>query len=143
MKVELTIKDDGELRSHIKDCIKGEVTKIAREEIKSVVVGEVLRKVSSNNEDWWRRVVRDEIRAMIKRKFGTIWDSTDKFLEMAREELKETLKEDTLKHLKRSLQSPRMGKRFIEQVAKDAVRDMVLKALDFSGKKLIVFGKER
>ena len=143
MKVELTIKDDRELKAHIRDCIRGEVTKIAREEIKSVVVGEVVRKVSSDNEDWWRRVVRDEIRTMIKRKFGTIWDSTDRFLAIAREELKEILKEDTLKHLKRSFNTPRVREKFIEKVAKESVRDLILKALDFSGEKIVVFGGKR
>lgn len=37
MKVEISIKDDTELRNHIKEVIKGEVVSIARGEIRSII----------------------------------------------------------------------------------------------------------
>lgn len=37
MKVELSIRDDRELRNHIKDVIKGEITSIARGEIDNIL----------------------------------------------------------------------------------------------------------
>ena len=37
MKVELSIKDDKELRDHIKDCVRGVVLGISRKEIKNIL----------------------------------------------------------------------------------------------------------
>ena len=37
MKVELSIRDDRELRAHVKECIRGEVTAIARSEIVNIL----------------------------------------------------------------------------------------------------------
>ena len=46
MKVELSIKDDRELRNLIKDMIRGTVVNIAREEISFVIKDAIMRMIS-------------------------------------------------------------------------------------------------
>jgi len=45
MKVTLNIEQDKELRDYIKDCISGQVKKIVREELMTLVVEEINKKV--------------------------------------------------------------------------------------------------
>ena len=73
MKVELSIKDDKELRNHIKDVIKGEVTSITRSEIRTIIkevfsekYGEV-RELTQNPE----AIIRQEMRELIKKDIAT------------------------------------------------------------------------
>ena len=52
MKVTLDIKDDAELRNYIKDCIKGQVLSIVREEFIEAVKAEITRKIDANSRDF-------------------------------------------------------------------------------------------
>jgi hypothetical protein len=55
MTVTLNINNDTELRSHIKDCIKGQVLAIARSEFTDLTKEEIKKKValiSTNNFDY-------------------------------------------------------------------------------------------
>lgn len=53
MKVTLNIENDVELRAHIKDCIKGQVLSIVREELIAMVKAEFERKIKGTNEKNW------------------------------------------------------------------------------------------
>lgn len=53
MNVTLNIKDDAELRNYIKECIKGQVLSIVREEFIEVVKAEITRKIGTiGNRDF-------------------------------------------------------------------------------------------
>ena len=65
MKVELSIKDDSELRTHIKDVIKGQFVSIAREEITDIVKAVFLQKyrtLSESFEDLIKETIKEHIR---------------------------------------------------------------------------------
>jgi|SRR6187399_106889 len=47
MKVTLNIENDSELREYIKECIKGQVLAIVRDDFKKTVKDEIVRKLSS------------------------------------------------------------------------------------------------
>lgn len=49
MKVELSIKDDKELRNTIKDMIKGQILAITREEIDNTIKSEIKRKIEKEH----------------------------------------------------------------------------------------------
>jgi hypothetical protein len=53
MNVTLKIKDDAELRNYIKECIKGQVLSIVREDFIEVVKAEITRKIGTiGNRDF-------------------------------------------------------------------------------------------
>lgn len=53
MNVTLNIKDDAKLRNYIKECIKGQVLSIVREEFIEVVKAEITRKIGTiGNRDF-------------------------------------------------------------------------------------------
>ncbi len=53
MKVTLNIENDAELRAYIKECIKGQVLAIVREDFIEVVKAEIMRKVGTiGNRDF-------------------------------------------------------------------------------------------
>jgi len=51
MKIELSIKDDDEMRNYIKDMIKNQVKGIIREEIQTAMTGIVEKKLGTENFD--------------------------------------------------------------------------------------------
>lgn len=52
MKVELNIENDKELRSYIKDCIRGQVLSIVREEFLEIVRNELERKMKEKGQNF-------------------------------------------------------------------------------------------
>lgn len=53
MNVTLNIKDDAELRNYIKECIKGQVLSIVRDEFIEIVKAEITRKIGTiGNRDF-------------------------------------------------------------------------------------------
>ena len=53
MNVTLKIENDAELRSYIKECIKGQVLSIVREEFIEIVKAEITRKIGTiGNRDF-------------------------------------------------------------------------------------------
>ena len=67
MKLELSIKDDKELRNLIKDMIKGQVTSIIRDELSDMIKEAMEKKlgVSLKNLDT-ETILREEMRSHIK-----------------------------------------------------------------------------
>lgn len=64
MKATLNIENDAELRAHIKNAIKGQVTSIIRDEIIELAKGEIVRKVgNSTSLDY---LIRDAVKSMVK-----------------------------------------------------------------------------
>jgi hypothetical protein len=49
MNVTLNIENDAELRAYIKDCIKGQVMSIVREDFEQMVMEELERKLKAKN----------------------------------------------------------------------------------------------
>lgn len=68
MQVRLEIKDDAELRKHIRDLIKGEITGIARQEIVNILKEVLDKKAVSQHasESAIRNLVQDEIRTFTR-----------------------------------------------------------------------------
>lgn len=66
MKVELSIKDDRELKNHIKDAIKGEVKSIARGEIRTIIADVFKEKFDGNMKASAEQMLKDEIRSLVK-----------------------------------------------------------------------------
>jgi vacuolar-type H+-ATPase subunit C/Vma6 len=61
MKVELSIKDDKELRQLIKDMIRGQVVNIARESLTTLISEAVVRKLESEDSEVISKAIRDTI----------------------------------------------------------------------------------
>lgn len=66
MKVELSIKDDRELKNHIKDAIKGEVKSIARGEIRNIIANVFKEKFEGNMKANADQMLKDEIRSLVQ-----------------------------------------------------------------------------
>ena len=66
MKVTLNIENDKELRAHIKDCVKGQVLGIVREDFLAIVKEELERKLKGTNTALFDRMVRDSLKQAIK-----------------------------------------------------------------------------
>ena len=62
MEVHLEIKNDAELKAYIKDLIKGQITSVARQEIKSIVEEAYKGKFDKIVEV----AIRDEIRSHVR-----------------------------------------------------------------------------
>lgn len=50
MNVKLNIENDAELRAYIKDCVKGQVLSIVREDFRNMVMEELERKLKGTDE---------------------------------------------------------------------------------------------
>tara|TARA_R110000868_G_scaffold156695_2_gene383713 strand:- start:4254 stop:4607 length:354 start_codon:yes stop_codon:yes gene_type:complete len=59
MKVELKIENDADLRTYIKDCIKGQVLTIVREEFLEIVRNELERKLKATDNYAFNNMFRD------------------------------------------------------------------------------------
>jgi len=66
MKVTLNIENDAELRSYIKDCIKGQVLAIAREEFTAMVKEELERKLKGVDKFNFERMLRESMKDAVK-----------------------------------------------------------------------------
>lgn len=132
MRVELSIRNDKELRNHIRDCIRGEVTKIAREEIKQTVVSELMRKIQSNNEAWFEMVMRQEMRSFVEDWFKLRYESTDKFLPIALEEVRYMLKEFTIPRVNKQFEKLSVTNAKINKIVEGVIRDKILKAMNLA-----------
>ena len=94
MKLEINIADDRELRNFIKDSIKGEVTAIARGEIKGIIADVVREGVIPSDKSDLERIVRniiaDEVKSQLKQSY---FDGSDVIKKIAREEIVKLLQE--------------------------------------------------
>jgi hypothetical protein len=63
MKVTLNIENDAEMRAYVKDCIKGQVLSIVREEMQEMIKEELNRKIKGLNDSNFQRIFTD---AMVK-----------------------------------------------------------------------------
>ena len=59
MNVTLNIENDAELRAYIKDCIKGQVLSIVREEFVGIIQAELERKIKASGENAFDRMKKD------------------------------------------------------------------------------------
>lgn len=67
MKVELSIKDDRELRAHIKDVIKGQIVSIARGEVINILADTIGAKTDAANI---HKIVKETVESEVKRALG-------------------------------------------------------------------------
>ena len=65
MKVELSIKDDAELRNLIKDMIKGQVKTVAREEIVNILKESIQESTGKPKtiDDFIKNTVQNELKS--------------------------------------------------------------------------------
>ena len=59
MNVTLNIENDAELRAYIKDCIKGQVLAIVREEFTAMVKEEIERKIKGSDARNFERMQKE------------------------------------------------------------------------------------
>ena len=96
MKVELSIKDDRELKQHIKDVIKGEVVSIARGEIREIIkdvftekYGEI-KDLAKDPE----KIIREEIKEFIRKDINVdIYGKSNYIRDVAKQEISIIVKE--------------------------------------------------
>jgi hypothetical protein len=95
MKVELSIADDRELRTMIKDTIKGEVVSIARGEIKEILASVVREGVLPKSPEQLDYIVREEIRKIVREEiYKTDWARHgNRLQEITREEVRKLIGE--------------------------------------------------
>ena len=73
MKVELSIKDDKELRDYIKDMIRGQVLSIVREETRVVLNGEVAKHINGSGP-FIVKAINDTINNIVRKAMGEKWN---------------------------------------------------------------------
>jgi hypothetical protein len=93
MKVELSIADDRELRSAIKDLIKGEVASIMRGEIKSIIADLVKEGAYPKDVKDLESMVRAEVGSYVKEQLKINNYGSSFVKEIAREEVGKLLRE--------------------------------------------------
>lgn len=92
MKVELSIADDRELRSAIRDMIKGEIVSIARGEIRAILAEVVKEGILPKTEEDFNRIVVEEVRGIIKRELNNgNYNTPSTLSKIAREILNDTI----------------------------------------------------
>ena len=74
MKIELSFKDDAELRKHIKDMIKGQVKSLVREEITKIIKDVYKNKLGKESMD---HAIKQEIKTITheySQRYTSEWD---------------------------------------------------------------------
>lgn len=71
MKVELSIKDDKELRNMVKDLIRGQVASVTREEIKKILADSIGNSsIKAGLVESAERIARDAVREYVNEALG-------------------------------------------------------------------------
>lgn len=65
MNVTLNIENDAELRAYIKECIKGQVLSIVRDEFVSMVQTELERKIKSTDKYNFNRMQKEAFKEAV------------------------------------------------------------------------------
>jgi len=92
MKVELSIKDDKQLRNVINDMIKGQICALTRQEVIWRVQDELHKKMKLDNADYITELVRSEVKLAVKKAIEPILGRS-KLDEILTREVKKALKE--------------------------------------------------
>lgn len=66
MKVTLNIENDAELRAYIKDCIKGQVLAIVRDDFKAMIQHELERKIKGIDERRFEQLQKDAMNSAMQ-----------------------------------------------------------------------------
>lgn len=117
MKVTLNIENDVELRNYIKDCIKGQVLAIVREEFHEIVNQEINRKLKGYNDTAFVSMFKEamiiEIRRILYKEFNVdSWSDkwivpivSQKLTEYfdKKDNLIETMVKEKIKHLAQNI----------------------------------------
>lgn len=106
MKVELSIKDDRELKNHIKEVIKGEVKNIARGEIRSIISEVFENKFKDSiKSSTAEEMIKEEIKRKVSEELKTTyrgWGASSSFIhDTAREYVEKYIKEAFSKNVVR------------------------------------------
>lgn len=118
MNVTLNIENDNELRTYIKDCIKGQVLSVVREEFVEMVHDELERKVKGIDERRYDQIHKaaaaEAMKDILYKEYGITTYNTDfikPFVEQA---------------VKRAVDSVTIDwDKTINQLAKEKIRSMV------------------
>ena len=93
MKVELSIKDDRELRAHIKDLIRGEVVSIARGEIRSILAEVVGGIATGESQEKVDAIAKSVISTAVQKEFSRSGYAQVSFVQKTiREQISEMLR---------------------------------------------------
>ena len=65
MKINITIKDDKALRSHIKDMVKGQAMSFTRKEIRAMLSKELTKLIKGKEELYLEKLLGEEIRKIV------------------------------------------------------------------------------
>jgi hypothetical protein len=66
VKVTLNIESDEELRAYIKDCIKGQVMSIVREDFEQMVMEELDRKLKAKSSYYFDQMVENAMQKAVR-----------------------------------------------------------------------------
>lgn len=66
MKINITIKDDKALRSHIKDMVKGQAMSFTRKEIRAMVLKELKKVIKGKEELYFEKLLGEEIQNIVR-----------------------------------------------------------------------------
>ena len=95
MKVTLDINNDAELRTHIKEAIKGQIASIVREEYYELVKAEIEKKVKShsgsNIEYYLREGISKTVKALVNSSDLTKTVNKDFVIPIEEQKILETL----------------------------------------------------
>lgn len=72
IQAQINIEQDKDLRNYLKDCIRGAVNSIAREEIVQIAKDEIQRKITNHTGDFWREVVSEAVRKVLKQELNEV-----------------------------------------------------------------------
>jgi hypothetical protein len=91
MKITLSLNDDVELRSYIKDMIRGQVKSVARDEMKSIIAEAITPKITSKEDI--NNMVKEEVKKQVINVLSTGSWSDDYIKAYTRKLINERLKE--------------------------------------------------
>jgi hypothetical protein len=120
MKVTLNIENDAELRAYIKDCIKGQVLAIVREDFEQIVKEELTRKLKGSWDRNFEKMTEYTMQKAIKDilyKEHNITDWSSRFIEP---------------YIKNILNPHLVGKdwlNIVDKLAKEKVKELLEKSI--------------
>lgn len=116
MKVTLNIENDDELRAYIKDCIKGQVLSIVREEFKQIVQDEIERKIKGSDMRNFERMqlnaTTEAIRSILSKEHSISRYNNNFIKPFIEEELKTALRNTN-------------WNKIVEELAKEKIRLLI------------------
>lgn len=66
MVVSLNIENDAELRSYIKDLIRGQIKSFTQDELMTLITLEIEKKFNASNQTWFNEIFKKAVEKAVK-----------------------------------------------------------------------------